>query len=48
MVYIPTSFRRATGNRDRLEATAASVGELPDRLERVHADFRALVRNGAR
>lgn len=44
-VYVPTPFRRATGNRDRLEVAAGSVGELLDELEQEHAGLRGLVRN---
>ncbi len=44
-VYIPTPFRRATGNRDRLEVGAADVGALLDQLERTYAGLRGLVRN---
>jgi len=47
-VYIPTPFRRATSNRDRVqvEASAAKdVGSLLDELERVHAGLKGLVRN---
>ncbi|OGK98881.1 MAG: molybdopterin synthase sulfur carrier subunit [Candidatus Rokubacteria bacterium RIFCSPHIGHO2_12_FULL_73_22] len=43
-VYIPTPFRRATNNRDRVELRAASVGALLDELERAHAGLRGLVR----
>jgi molybdopterin synthase sulfur carrier subunit len=46
-VYIPTPFRRATGNRDRLEVSAADVGALLDALERTHDGLRGLVRNEA-
>lgn len=38
-VYIPTPFRRATNNKDKVEVEAADVGRLLDRLE---ADFSAL------
>jgi molybdopterin converting factor small subunit len=44
-VYIPTPFRRATGNRDRLEVAAATVGGLLDELEEAYAGLRGLVRN---
>jgi len=33
MVYIPTSFRRATNNRDRVEVAASDVSRLLDQLE---------------
>jgi molybdopterin converting factor small subunit len=46
-VYIPTPFRRATGNRDRLEVAARDVGGLLDALERAHDGLRGLVRNEA-
>ncbi|HSE91982.1 MAG TPA: MoaD/ThiS family protein [Methylomirabilota bacterium] len=45
MVYIPTPFRRATGNRDRVEVAAGDVGDLLDGLERQFAGLRGLVRN---
>jgi sulfur-carrier protein len=44
-VYIPTPFRRATGNRDRVELPAADVRELLDRLEGEYAGLKGLVRN---
>ncbi len=44
-VYIPTPFRRATGNRDRVEVAAADVGGLLDRLEESYSGLRGLVRN---
>jgi molybdopterin synthase sulfur carrier subunit len=44
-VYIPTPFRRATGNRDRIEATARDVGSVLDELERAYQGLRGLVRN---
>lgn len=46
-VYIPTPFRRATRDRDRIEATATSVGDVLDQLERAYTDLRGLVRNDA-
>src|SRR3989337_613251 len=46
-VYIPTPFRRATNNRDRVELRAASVGALLDELERAHAGLTGLVRADA-
>ena len=46
-VYIPTPFRRATRDRDRVEATADSVGALLDQLERAYPDLKGLVRNEA-
>jgi molybdopterin synthase sulfur carrier subunit len=44
-VYIPTPFRRATQNRDRVVAEASSVEELLDQLETSYADLKGLVRN---
>ena len=47
-VYIPTPFRRATSNRDRVqvEALAAKdVRSLLDELERAYAGLKGLVRN---
>jgi [CysO sulfur-carrier protein]-S-L-cysteine hydrolase len=44
-VYIPTPFRRATANRDRVEVAAASVGALLDELERRHTGLKGLVRD---
>ena len=46
-VYIPTPFRRATANRDRVEVSAPDVGALLDELERAHGDLKGLVRNEA-
>ena len=43
-VYIPTPFRRATQNRERVMAEAGSVGELLDCLEALHPDLKGLVR----
>ncbi|HXH84771.1 MAG TPA: Mov34/MPN/PAD-1 family protein [Candidatus Tectomicrobia bacterium] len=44
-VYIPTPFRRATGNRDRVEVAARDVGGALDELERTYAGLKGLVRN---
>ena len=44
-VYIPTPFRRATQNLDRVVTEAHDVGELLDRLE---ASVRRTPRAGAR
>ena len=44
-VYIPTPFRRAMNNRDRVEGHAATVGGLLDELEDDYASLRGLVRN---
>lgn len=46
-VYIPTPFRRATGNRDRVEVTAPDLAALLDELERAHGGLRGLLRNEA-
>jgi sulfur-carrier protein len=35
-VYIPTPFRRATANRDRVDVSAPTVGALLDELERAY------------
>ena len=44
-VYIPTPFRRATNNKDRIEAAAKTVGALLDELERAYAGLKGLVRD---
>jgi molybdopterin synthase sulfur carrier subunit len=44
-VYIPTPFRRATGNRDRVEVQASTVTGLLDELERAHGGLKGLLRN---
>ena len=44
-VYVPTPFRRATNNRDRIEVEAADVGRLLDELETSYPGLRGLVRN---
>ncbi|HET7342576.1 MAG TPA: MoaD/ThiS family protein [Methylomirabilota bacterium] len=44
-VYIPTPFRRATGQRDRVEVEAEDVGGLLEALERAHGGLKGLVRN---
>ena len=44
-VYIPTPFRRATNNRDRVEMQAPDVGRLLDELESAYGGFKGLVRN---
>jgi molybdopterin synthase sulfur carrier subunit len=44
-VYIPTPFRRATANRERVEIDAADVGALLDELERAYGGLKGLVRN---
>ena len=44
-VYIPTPFRRATNNRDRVTVSAPDVGSLLDELEQSYTALRGLVRN---
>jgi MoaD family protein len=44
-VYIPTPFRRATNNKDKIELEAADVGRLLDRLEDTFNGLKGLVRN---
>jgi len=44
-VYIPTPFRRATNNKDRVEVEAPDVGRLLDRLEDTFGGLKGLVRN---
>ena len=44
-VYIPTPFRRATNNLDRVAVDAADVRGLLDGLEARFAGLRGLVRN---
>jgi molybdopterin synthase sulfur carrier subunit len=44
-VYIPTPFRRATGNRDRVEVRAKDVRTMLDELERAHSGLKGLVRS---
>jgi molybdopterin synthase sulfur carrier subunit len=46
-VYIPTPFRRATGNRDRVEIEAPDVKALLDALEGRFEGLRGLVRDEA-
>ena len=43
-VYIPTPFRRATGNRERVEVRAKDVRSMLDELEAAHAGLKGLVR----
>jgi sulfur-carrier protein len=48
MVYIPTSFRRATQNRDRVEVTAAGdVSQLLDQLEAAYGGLKGLTRDAS-
>ena len=44
-VYIPTPFRRATSNKDRVSVEAPNVGALLDGLEAHFAGLKGLVRN---
>lgn len=44
-VYIPTPFRRATQNRDRVEVAPGSVVGALDELERSFSGLRGLVRD---
>ena len=44
-VYIPTPFRRATQNKDRVAVDARDVSAVLDALEREHAGLKGLVRN---
>jgi len=44
-VYIPTPFRGATGNRDRIEVRARDVRAMLDELEAAHAGLKGLVRS---
>jgi len=44
-VYIPTPFRRATKNKDRISMEAADVRRLLDELEDRYDGLRGLVRN---
>lgn len=44
-VYIPTPFRRATNNKDRLECEAQNIQELLDTLEDTFEGLRGLVRD---
>jgi len=44
-VYIPTSFRRATNNRDRIEVAAHDVSRLLDQLEASFGGLKGLVRD---
>ena len=44
-VYIPTPFRRATNNRDRVSLDASDVKGLLDALEAHYGGLKGLVRN---
>jgi len=44
-VYIPTPFRRATSNRDRVEVAARDVRSMLDALEQSFGGLKGLVRD---
>jgi sulfur-carrier protein len=44
-VYIPTPFRRATNNKDRVEVSARDVRGMLEELERSYTGLRGLVRD---
>jgi len=44
-VYIPTPFRRATDNKDRVALDAPDVKSLLDELEQHYGGLKGLVRN---
>jgi molybdopterin synthase sulfur carrier subunit len=44
-VYIPTPFRRATNNRDRVQVQAPTIGSLLDELEGEYTSLKGLVRS---
>ena len=44
-VYIPTPFRRATNNQDRVSLDAEDVQALLDELEESYGGLKGLVRN---
>ena len=46
-VYIPTPFRRATNNKDRVSVEAHDVRALLDELEERFSGLKGLVRNEA-
>ena len=46
-VYIPTPFRRATDNQDRVEVIAADVRSMLDELESSFGGLKGLVRDPA-
>src|SRR5678809_1322888 len=43
-VYVPTPFRRATNNKDRVTVEGDSVAEVLDDLENTYEGLRGLVR----
>ena len=44
-VYIPTPFRRATSNRDRIEVRPGDIRTVLDELEAAYGGLRGLVRD---
>ena len=44
-IYIPTPFRRATNNRDRVETSARDVGAALDEIEAMYTGLKGLVRD---
>jgi len=44
-VYIPTSFRRVTNNRDRVELAAPDISRLLDQLEASYKGLKGLMRD---
>ncbi len=46
-VYIPTPFRRATDNRDSIEARPGDVQGVLEELEAAYSGLRGLVRDEA-
>jgi molybdopterin synthase sulfur carrier subunit len=46
-VYIPTPFRRATNNKDVVEAPAGAVRDVLESLETTYGGLRGLVRDDA-
>ena len=44
-VYIPTPFRRATNNQDRVELAATDVSRLLDQLEASYDGLKGLMRD---
>jgi molybdopterin synthase sulfur carrier subunit len=46
-VYIPTPFRRATANQDRVPVDASDIKALLDSLESRFEGLRGLIRNEA-
>lgn len=43
IVFIPAPLRRLTAGHDRVEVAGASVGDLIDAIDALHAGFRARV-----